>query len=127
MSVCLIVEDNRISRQVLEYHVANAGLEHRSAGNGAEALSLCREQMPDVIVLDWHMPQMDGLSFLSALRKLPGGDRPVVVMCTCDDIDALIYEVQKIGGANGFLPKPTYGDMFRKEMERLRLVPQAAA
>ena len=38
--------------------------------------------MPDAVLLDWKMPEMDGLQFCTRLRKLKGGDWPIVVFCT---------------------------------------------
>ena len=44
------------------------------AEDGQVALDACRGTMPDAVLLDWNMPVMDGIDFLRALRKLPGGD-----------------------------------------------------
>ena len=83
MTYCLIVDDNRISRQVLEFHVTHHGMESSTADDGMKALENCKTRMPDIILLDWHMPKMDGLTFLEELRKLPRGNQPHVIMCTC--------------------------------------------
>ncbi len=52
MKYCLIIEDNDISRDVFESHITELGLENKSACSGAEALVMCAERMPDVILLE---------------------------------------------------------------------------
>lgn len=54
------------------------------AENGQVALNFCKSHLPDIITLDWNMPVMDGHEFLKTLRKLPGGDKPVVVFCSTE-------------------------------------------
>ena len=68
MSYCLIVDDSRVIRKISREIVE--GLEFRvaEAENGEAGLLACRAEMPDVILLDWNMPVMDGYSFLQNLR-----------------------------------------------------------
>jgi DNA-binding NarL/FixJ family response regulator len=74
------------------------------AANGAQAVRAAAEHMPDVIVMDVRMPEMDGLE---ATRLITGGDRsgpPRVVMLTTFDFDDYVYEALR-SGASGFLLK----------------------
>ena len=76
---CLIVDDSRIIRKVARRIVEGLGFEVDEAADGAEALAFCSGLMPEVILLDWSMPVMDGMTFLRRLRALPGGMAPKVL------------------------------------------------
>ena len=72
---CLIVDDSRIIRKVARRIVEGLGYEVDEAADGAEALAYCTGVMPDVLLIDWNMPVMDGISFLPLLRN-PSSDWP---------------------------------------------------
>ena len=62
--------------------VSSVGFQVHEAENGEEALARCKQHMPDLVLLDWDMPVMTGIEFVSALRSLAGGAKPKVVFCT---------------------------------------------
>jgi DNA-binding NarL/FixJ family response regulator len=74
-----------------------------TAGDGAEAVRICRELRPDVVLMDVRMPGMDGIE---ATRQLagPDGDRPRVLILTTFDLDEYVYDAL-CAGASGFLLK----------------------
>jgi DNA-binding NarL/FixJ family response regulator len=74
-----------------------------SAGDGAEAVRVCREQRPDVVLMDVRMPIMDGIE---AARELAAEDDggPRVLMLTTFDLDEYVYDALS-SGASGFLLK----------------------
>jgi DNA-binding NarL/FixJ family response regulator len=74
-----------------------------SAGDGAEAVRVCREQRPDVVLMDVRMPLMDGIE---AARQLTAEDDggPRVLMLTTFDLDEYVYDALS-SGASGFLLK----------------------
>jgi two-component system chemotaxis response regulator CheY len=76
-----------------------------SAETGAKALAICAASMPDVILLDWKLPQTDTLEFLSALRGLAGGGDPKVIYCATENDSAAIGRALR-GGADDVLLKP---------------------
>jgi len=69
--LCLVVDDSRVIRKVARRILEDLGLEVAEAGDGVEALAWVRAAVPDVILLDWHMPVMNGMEFLSRLRQEP--------------------------------------------------------
>jgi DNA-binding NarL/FixJ family response regulator len=72
------------------------------AGDGREALAVCRAQQPDVVCMDVRMPGMDGIE---ATRQLLAGDgAPRVLVLTTFDLDSYVYETLR-AGASGFLVK----------------------
>ncbi len=112
---CLIVDDSPTLRRILRQMLERIGLGTAEAENGVRALEHCRERMPDVIFLDWNMPEMDGLAFLRALRREPDGTRPVVIFCTTMDDIAHIEQALE-AGADEYMIKP-----FDQELVRLKL------
>lgn len=91
------------------------------AENGQVALDICTAQLPDGILLDWNMPVMDGIEFLRELRKLPGGDAPIVVFCTTEnDIEHIQDAI--VAGANEYIMKPFDSDILRAKFEQVGLI-----
>ena len=76
MKQCLLVDDSSVIRKVARRILEAQGFNISEAENGQSAIALCRQAMPDGVLLDANMPVMDGFEFLAALRSLPGGDCP---------------------------------------------------
>ena len=105
MKTCLIVDDSRVIRKVSRHMVESLGFEVGEAGDGQEALEQCDQSMPDVILLDWNMPVMSGIEFITMLRQRPGGVQPKVVFCTTENDVAHIREAID-AGADEYVMKP---------------------
>jgi len=105
MKTCLIVDDSRVIRKVSRHMVESLGFEVEEAGDGQEALEQCDRSMPDVILLDWNMPVMSGIEFITMLRQRPGGAQPKVVFCTTENDVAHIREAID-AGADEYVMKP---------------------
>ena len=91
------------------------------AEDGQVALDLCKNQMPDAVLLDWNMPVMDGIDFLKNLRQLPGGDVPVVVFCTTENDVNHIQEAME-AGANEYIMKPFDGEIIQAKFAQVGLL-----
>ena len=105
MPLRLIVDDSRVIRKIARGFMENLHFEIMEADTGAVALEQCHEHMPDLILLDWNMPVMDGITFLRALRARPGGAAPKVVFCTTENDFAHISAAME-AGADEFVMKP---------------------
>jgi two-component system chemotaxis response regulator CheY len=79
---CLIVDDSRVVRKVSRRIVESLGYQVTEAENGEEALARCKAAMPDLVLLDWDMPVMTGIDFITKLRAFSGPHRPKAVFCT---------------------------------------------
>ena len=110
MKTCLIVDDSRVVRKVAARIIQDLKFDVREAGDGAEALKACRENMPDAVLLDWNMPVMNGLDFLRALRREEGGKKPLVVFCSIENDAEHINEAIR-SGADEFIMKPFDADI----------------
>jgi len=81
MSSILIVDDEKDTRDLLSKFLQKAGLATRTAPNGQLALAAIGTVLPDVVLLDWMMPEMDGISFLEVVRSyLRWKDVPVILI-----------------------------------------------
>jgi DNA-binding response OmpR family regulator len=101
----LVVDDEPEAVELLEFNLQQAGYAVISAANGAEALQKARAQMPDLIVLDVMLPEMDGFEVCKLLRLEPATARVPILMLT-----AKAAEVDRILGlelgADDYLTKP---------------------
>jgi len=111
LKTCLVVDDSRVIRKVARRLLEEIGFEIAEASEGGEALAWCRAAMPDAILLDWNMPGMNGIEFLRALRKEPGGAAPKVVFCTVENDLERIREAMD-AGADEYIMKPFDGDII---------------
>ncbi len=110
MKTCLVVDNSKMIRRVAGRILADLKFNAEEAGNGQEALSHCRANMPDAILLDWNMPVMDGLTFLKSLRLEPNGSQPVVLFCTAERDISKIAEALD-AGADEYIMKPFDSDI----------------
>ncbi|PHR92378.1 MAG: two-component system response regulator [Robiginitomaculum sp.] len=111
---CLIVDDSKMIRRVAARILRDLKIEPSEAGDGREAINMCRSSMPDAILLDWNMPVMDGLEFLKTLRKEPGGSEPIVVFCTAERDVMKIAEALD-AGADEYVMKPFDSDIIESK------------
>jgi len=118
---CLIVDDSRIIRKVARRIVEGLGFEVDEAADGVEALSYCSGLMPDVILLDWNMPVMDGMTFMRRLRTQTGGDHPKVLFCTIETAPERIAEALG-AGADDYIMKPFDGEILHSKLSEVGAV-----
>ena len=105
----LVVDDSRLARVALSKLLTRRGLEVDVAGSGGEALDHLRHAVPDVVFLDYMMPDMDGFEAAQAIQALPGCPPVPLVMYTSQDSDNDRIRAREIGIC-GFLSKPTSED-----------------
>ncbi len=105
MKTCLVVDDSRVIRKVSRHILETLGFSVEEAEDGQQGLERCEAAMPDVVLLDWNMPVMTGIEFITKLRQRPGGDLPKVVFCTTENDVAHIREAIS-AGADEYVMKP---------------------
>ena len=105
MTTILIVDDNSTSRRMLSYTLTKHGYTVVTAENGRDALAQMETQPVSLILSDIAMPEMDGLSFLKAVRADARWHDQPVIMITASGQDHDRLEAQA-AGADGFLTKP---------------------
>lgn len=115
----LSVDDSKIIRKIIRGSVEVLGLEFLEAGDGVEALTILSEHHQDIglILLDWNMPNLDGISTLRELKKDERFHGIPVMMVTTEGEKSNIVEAIKTG-AKHYLIKPfTPEDLTSKMLE----------
>jgi DNA-binding response OmpR family regulator len=104
MTTILLVEDAADLAQVIVRELEAAGYEMMHAVDGLAALELHAQHAPDLVILDWMLPKLDGLEVLRKIRQSASGAVPVLMLTARDEeIDRVIgLEV----GADDYLTKP---------------------
>ena len=102
---CLVVDDSSVIRKVARRILEGLTFEVAEAEDGKQAFDACRERMPDAILLDWSMPEMDGFQFLQSLRQLETRKTPKVVFCTTENDVSQIARAIHLG-ADEYVLKP---------------------
>lgn len=123
----LVVDDSRATRMILRRMLAGMGFEDiTEAEHGLDALErLDGGDHPDLILCDWNMPEMDGLTFVRSLRATPEYERLKVVMVTSESSPRQVYEALK-AGADEFAMKPITREVIEDKLTLLGL-PLASA
>lgn len=103
----VVVDDQATGRKILErvIHGIEMPLEVFAFGDGVTAMDFMRSNKPDLIVTDYLMPEMDGVSFIRGVRTLPGcADVPIIVVTIVED-KSILYQALD-AGATDFLRRP---------------------
>ena len=105
MKTCLVIDDSRVIRKVARRLLEDLGYAVEEAEDGLMGLEACRTAMPDVILVDAIMPNMDGLAFMKALRREAIGALPAMVYCTTENDETHVISA-RAAGASQILLKP---------------------
>ncbi len=100
----LLVDDSRTIRNIQKNVLAKLGhTDIREAADGVEALSQLAQGRPDLALIDWNMPHMDGITLV---RKIRETDRQLpLIMCTTEAEKGRVVEALK-AGVNNYVVKP---------------------
>ncbi|MFT7679000.1 MAG: two-component system chemotaxis response regulator CheY [Planctomycetota bacterium] len=119
----LIVDDSGVMRKMITRALRQTGIEfseHHEAGNGVEALEVLKEHTVDLILCDWNMPEMDGITFLKEARKTY--TTPVMMLSTEGTSDKVSEAMA--AGAQAYVTKPFTPEKLK---ERITVVMGNAA
>ena len=126
MKHCLIVDDSRVVRTIARRILENLSYSVDEVEDGITGLRACREKTPDLIFLDWNLPQMKGLEFIKSVRGQQEGARPVILFSATErDPDEMASAFA--AGANELVQKPFDGSLMRATLESAGLGQEAAA
>ena len=113
----LIAEDHSAARKILTVLIQKLGVTKvESVQNGVEALAKIQEQPVDLLIVDWNMPEMDGLELLKAIRADKNTERTKVLMVTADDDKGHVLQAI-LAGADGYLVKPVTIERLEQKLD----------
>ena len=120
MKKVLIADDKATSRELIRTVLETRGYDITEASDGIEALRYAREVKPDLIILDLHMPGLDGFGVLAELRR---DERFAVIPIMALTASAMQGERERaiVAGFNSYVSKPIPLPALRAEVERLLL------
>ncbi len=101
----LIADDNAINRKLVEILLGDLGATVLSASDGRAALDTASAESLDLVMLDIHMPSLNGFEAATAIRQLPGRERLPIVAMTADAMSRNRQQISR-GGFNAYLLKP---------------------
>lgn len=122
----LIVDDSRAMRALVGKMVGDLGIETIYAAHGREALQQLESAgTPDVALVDWNMPEMNGLELVQVLRAdARWAELPIVMVTTETEMSQVMRALE--AGANEYIMKPFTPDILRDKLDMLGLLPSGA-
>ena len=121
----LLVDDSRTIRNIQKKTFSQLGHEDiMEAADGVEALQQLGQERPDLVLIDWNMPNMDGITLV---RKIRETDKALpLIMCTTEAEKSRVIEAIK-AGVNNYLVKPFTPDTLKEKVEATMAKVAAAA
>lgn len=122
--VVLVVDDNRVSRELIHRRLVREGYEVVVVESGAAALEAVQLHPVELVLLDLHMPDMSGSTVTEQLRQeFPPLELPILMVSASDDTPSMIHCIE--AGATDYLTKPVQFDLlFAKIRQHLKLRPR---
>jgi len=118
----LVIEDEEHVRDILKYNLETDGFKVFLAEDGRTGLELTQSVSFDAILLDWMMPEMDGLEVLAELREDEHTKNTPVFMLTAKDMPGDVGQAI-LEGVNGYFTKPydpaKLGPTLRRKLKKL--------
>lgn len=112
----MVIDDSRAMRMLLKRELVRLGFEVFEAGDGREAMARLAELgAVDVVLVDWTMPVMDGLSFIKEVRAEPAYEQVRVVMVTSENDPAQIFHAL-MAGVDEYATKPITAEALAEKL-----------
>ncbi|MFO0569034.1 MAG: response regulator [Polyangiaceae bacterium] len=117
----LVVDDSRAMRSILKNALIKEGFDVVEAANGREALDRLRgDARPDLALVDWNMPEMNGLEFISIVRADTGFSTMRLMMVTTETEPEQVRKALA-AGADEYIMKPFTRDALQMKLVALGL------
>lgn len=112
----MLVDDSRTIRNIQKKVLAQLGFEEiEEAADGVQALEKYKENKPDLMLVDWNMPNMDGITLIKTIRQT---DKEIpLIMCTTEAEKTRIIEALK-AGVNNYVVKPFTAEALSEKISQ---------
>ncbi len=121
LSTILYVEDNADNRLLVRRVLLAEGFEVLEADNAANAVEVVRRQIPDLILMDINMPDIDGYTLTARLKALPGLARIPIIALTANVMKGDRERTME-AGCDGYIQKPVDVDTLSEQINRFLAV-----
>ncbi len=118
MKKILVADDTENGRELVRTVLENSGYEVHEAKDGLEALASARQLLPDLIILDLHMPGLDGFGVIQQLRREKAFAATPIVALTASAMMGDKERAMSLG-FTGYITKPIRLSALRSEVKRL--------
>jgi two-component system chemotaxis response regulator CheY len=124
--LALIVDDSRSARAALRKLLAEHDFTCQEASNGNEALAYLQsaDELPDLCLVDWNMPEMDGLDLVKAIRAVRRLSDVPIMMVSAESAQANVARALMVG-ADEYCIKPLHRDALVEKLSLLGLLSEA--
>lgn len=122
MMRALVIDDSKAMRSIIGRIVRSLGFDVTEAGHGKEALQrLAESGVFDVALVDWNMPEMNGIEFVCAVRANPAYARMrLMIVTTESEIENVMKAME--AGADEYVMKPFTGDVIQEKLHLLGVI-----
>ncbi len=112
----MLVDDSRTIRNIQKKVLAKLGYDDIvEAADGVEALAAYEESPPDLMLIDWNMPNMDGITLVKTIRQT---DKTIpLIMCTTEAEKSRVVDALK-AGVNNYMVKPFTAEMLSEKINQ---------
>ncbi|NEO74701.1 response regulator, partial [Moorena sp. SIO3H5] len=118
----LLVEDETKLARFVEIELMSEGYQVSIANDGVTGLTLFRESTPNLVILDWMLPELTGVELCHRLRAT-GSKTPIILLTAKDEVESRVAGLD--AGADDYLVKPfTMEELLARIRARLRNIPE---
>lgn len=112
----LVIDDSRATRRVVGQYLRELGYEVVEAGDGQQGLdAIVSHGQPDVVMVDWNMPVMNGLDFIKMVRSNKANrDLPIIMVTTETEMERM--SLAFMAGVNEYIMKPFTRSMIEEKL-----------
>ena len=120
MKTVLVVDDSRIMRNIVKNTFTELKIpcQFLEAENGKKAYQLLETNKVDLVLLDWNMPEMDGMDFLKKVRSMPNYKDLPIIMVTSESAKYNVVEALQ-NGATDYIVKPIREKVFMEKISEI--------
>lgn len=117
----LIIDDSKAMRMILGRILTEVGCTFIEASHGRDALEkIAAHGHPDLVLVDWNMPEMNGLEFIEAIKSNPSFNQIKLMMITTES-EVSNMEIAKAAGADEYIIKPFSAENILEKLSEMKL------